>query len=263
MVGAALVLLAASGIGLLRPVEDVSFTVLSPVEQGLRSLAQPIANVVSDYGNTRGLTEENEALRAENERLTAEIARLHENTTRLEELESLLGTSEALADHDFTLAQVISTDPTNGRRRVAIDKGRNDGLRSGMPVVTEGATLVGTLGRVEDDHAWVTLVSDVDSAVSSHVLESRAPGVVAGSYGGTMKMDFVDQNAVVKEGDRIVTSGLGGSYPEGLVIGRVTAVGGNPQELFRNVTVSPLAALSRLESVLVMTTFIPAELSAP
>ena len=261
--GAAIVLLAFSGIGLLRPVEDVSYTLLSPIETGLRAIAQPAADIVSRYGDTRELTQENEALRAENERLTSEVARLHEDTARLDEFERLLGTRDALADHEFLVADVVSSDPTSGRRRVAINKGRSDGLRTGMPVVTEGSTLVGTITKVENDHAWITLVTDIDSAVSSRILESRAQGIVEGKYGGTMNMAWIDQNAAVKEGDRVVTSGLGGTYPDGLVIGRVTRVGGNPQELFQSVTVAPLASLSRLETVLVMVTFVPAEVSAP
>ena len=261
--GAAVVLLAFSGIGLLRPVEDVSFTVLSPVETLLRAIAQPAADIVSRYGDTEALTRENEDLRGQNERLTAEIARLHEDSARLDELERLLGTRETLAQHAFLLAEVVSTDPTAGRRRVAINKGSSQGLRNGMPVVTEGATLVGTITRVESDHAWITLVTDIDSAVSTHILESRAQGVVSGTYDGRMTMDFVDQNADVQEGDRVLTSGLGGGYPDGLVLGRVTRVGGNPQELFQSVTVEPLASLSKLENVLVMTTFVPTELTAP
>ncbi len=243
--------------------EDISYTLLSPVESLLRGIAQPVADVVTRYGDTRSLTTENESLRAENERLTAEIARLHEDTARLEELERLLGTTQTLSDQQLTLAEVISTDPTNGRRRVAINKGRSDGLKVGMPVVTEGATLVGTLTKVEDDHAWITLVTDIDSAVSSHILESRAQGVVEGRYDGTMRMTFVDHNAAVKEGDRVLTSGLGGTYPDGLVIGKVTQVSGNPQELFQNITVAPLASLSKLEAVLVVTSFVPTNLSPP
>jgi rod shape-determining protein MreC len=261
--GVAIVLLAFSGIGLLRPVEDVSYTVLSPIENGLRAIAQPAADIVSGYGDTRELTLENDALRAENERLAADIARLREETARLAEYERLLGTQNALAGHEFLVAEVVSTDPTPGRRRVAINKGHSDGLRVGMPVVTEGSTLVGKVTKVESNHAWVTLVTDIDSAVSAHVSESRAQGIVEGKYGGTMVMAWTDQNAAVKEGDQIVTSGLGGTYPDGLVIGRVTHVGGNPQELFRSVTVAPLASLSKLESVLVMMTFVPAEITAP
>jgi rod shape-determining protein MreC len=241
----------------------VSYTVLSPIETGLSAIAQPAADIVSGYGDTRELTLENDALRAENERLAAEIARLREDSARLAEYERLLGTESALAGHEFIVADVVSTDPAPGRRRIAINKGRSDGLTVGMPVVTEGSTLVGKISKVESEHAWITLVTDMDSAVSAHVSESRAQGIVEGKYGGSMVMAFVDQNAGVKEGDQVVTSGLGGSYPDGLVIGRVTRVGGNPQELFRSVTVEPLASLSKLESLLVMTSFVPSEITAP
>ena len=73
--GAGLLLLALSGIGLARPIEDVSYALVSPLESGLRSLAQPIADVVANYGDVRDLTRENDKLRAENERLNAEIKR--------------------------------------------------------------------------------------------------------------------------------------------------------------------------------------------
>jgi rod shape-determining protein MreC len=261
--GAGLVLLALSGIGLLRPVEDVSYTVFSPIEKLLRSTAKPIADVVANYGDVRDLTRENDTLRAENERLNAELALLREEASRREELERLLETRSALQSQTFAAASVISRDPSNLRRRIAIDVGRDDGVREGMPVVTEGSTLVGTVSQVEDGHAWVTLVTDVDSAVSALLLESRAQGVLTGSYSRQLTMDFVEQNATVNEGDTVLTSGLGGTYPPDLVIGKVTGVSANRQELFRSVTVEPLASLSRLETVLVMTSFVPNQVSPP
>jgi rod shape-determining protein MreC len=132
-----------------------------------------------------------------------------------------------------------------------------------MPAVTEGRALVGTVTKVEADHAWITLVTDVDSAVSSLTLEARANGVVSGGYSRQLTMEFVSQEAPVKEGDTVVTSGRGGSYPAGLVIGRVTGISGSRQEVFQKVTVEPLASLARLETVLVMTSFVPVRLAAP
>lgn len=261
--GGGILLLALSGIGLLRPVEDVSYTILSPVESLLRSIARPVANVVTRYGDTRDLTAENETLRLENERLNAELARLREDTARREELERLLETKNALANQEFIAANVMSRDPGNLRQLVAINRGRSDGLKAGMPIVTEGQTLVGTVARVEDDHAWIKLVTDVDSAVSALLSESRAQGVVGGSYSRKMQMEFVDQNAAVKEGDTVVTSGQGGSYPAGLVIGKVTGVESTRQELFQRVTIEPLASLSKLETVLVMISFVPTQLTPP
>ena len=261
--GAGLVLLALSGIGLLRPVEDVSYALFSPVEKLLRSTAEPIADLVANYGDVRDLTQENDSLRAENERLEAEIARLREEASRQEQLERLLETRNALEGHTFATATIIARDPSNLRRRVAIDVGRDDGVKKGMPVITQGTTLVGTISQVEDGHAWVTLVTDVDSAVSALLLESRTEGVVAGSYSRQLRMDFVEQNAEVNEGDTVLTSGLNGTYPKDLVIGKVTGVSANRQELFRSVIVEPLASLSRLETVLVMTSFEPTQVSPP
>jgi rod shape-determining protein MreC len=247
----------------LRPVEDLSYTVLSPIESSLRSVAQPIAEIVTNYGDVRDLTRENETLRAENERLQADVARMREQGSRLDELERLLQTRSALADQEFTTARIVARDPNNLRQIVAINRGRSDGLRTGMPVVTEGSALVGTVSKVENNHAWVTLVTDVDSAVSSLLVETRTQGVLVGGYNRRLTMEFVDQNAFVKEGDTVVSSGVGGTYPPGLVIGKVTIVGGNRQDLFQRVTVEPLASLSNLETVLVMTSFTPNQLSAP
>jgi len=174
-----------------------------------------------------------------------------------------LEVKQAIANQDFLAAQVIARDPSNLRQMIAIDRGKGDGIKTGMPAVTEGRTLVGTVTRVEGDHAWITLVTDVDSAVSAIVLESRAQGVVSGGYSRRLAMEFVAQDAAVKEGDTVVTSGVGGSYPAGLVVGRVTGIGGSRQEVFRKVTVEPLASLSRLETVLVMTSFIPVKIPVP
>jgi rod shape-determining protein MreC len=260
---AGILLIAFSGIGLLRPLENVSYVILSPIEQILRSIALPIANTVSNYGDTRSLTRENEALRLENERLNGELASLRESQVQTEELQRLLEVKNSIADQEFKAARISARSPNNLREMIAINLGKADGVKVGMPVVTEGKTLVGTISEVNDGFSWVKLVTDVDSAVSSITLESRAQGVVSGGYNRRLTMEFVTQESTVKEGDTVLTSGLGGTYPQGLVIGRVTGVTGNPQEVFRQVTVEPLASLSRLENVLVMTSFVPNKITLP
>jgi rod shape-determining protein MreC len=261
--GAGLMLLAASGIGLLRPVHSASYRVLAPLESSMRSIAQPLADTVSNLGDTRELSRENDRLRAENDRLNADLTRLQADAPRREELERLLQVKNSLADQRFVAASISARSPNNLRQMVAINRGSNDGLKTGMPVVTEGNTLVGTISRVESDYAWVSLISDVDSAVAGLILESRAQGVVSGGYNQRLSMEFVSQDSAVKEGDTVLTSGLGGTYPAGLVLGRVTGVAGQRQEVFRSVTVQPLASLSRLETVLVMTSFVPIRYSSP
>jgi len=256
-------LIAMSKAGALGPLENAVLTIISPVEKGLRNASDPVAEWLTNLGELNDLSSENKELRAENERLKGEVARLRENEARLQELEKLLQVEQAYPDQEFLAASVLAKDPSNLKEVIAIDRGKGDGVREGMVVVTEGHSLVGTVTSVLDDYSWVTLITDPNSAVSAMVQESRAQGVVTGSYSRQLSIEFVAQGAAVKEGDVVITSAIGGHYPAGLVMGRVTAVQSTPQELFKKVSVEPLASLARLETVLVLTSFVPLSLEAP
>src|SRR6185369_5479375 len=119
--------------------EDASFKLFSPLEAVLRSVASPIADAVTNYSDVRALTEENDRLRSETERLNAEISRLREDATQLERL---LAVKNSLQDQTFVAAKVFARNPSNLRQSMAIDKGASDGLKKGMPVLTEGSALV-------------------------------------------------------------------------------------------------------------------------
>jgi len=259
----AVFLLALSKVGVLGPLDNVVLTVFSPLQNVLTRVSEPAADFISDIGRTDELSDENQALRAENERLNAEVARLRENEIRLHQLAQLLQVKETHPEERFMAANVFAREPSNVKEMVAIDRGKQDGIQDGMVVVTEGGSLVGRVTRIFDDYAWVTLITDPDSAVSAMIQESRAQGVVSGSYSRRLTMEFLGQGAVVHEGDTVLTSGIGGGFPPGLVIGRVSAVESSAQEIFKDITVQPLAGLSRLETVLVLTSFTPLQLQGP
>ena len=260
---AAFILMAASRLTLLDPVENVTLNLTTPLQQVLSDTTRPVADWVNNFTDAGALSRENKELRAENERLTTELSRAREDAVELQKLRDLAAVREQFPDDSFLTSSVIARDSSNARSMVAIDLGSGDGVREGMVVVTEGRSLVGTVTRTFDDHAWVTLITDPKSAVSAMVQESRAEGVVAGNYGGELVMEFVGQGAPVKEGDFVVTSGIGGGYPAGIVIGRVASVETTQQDLFQDVNVAHLASLSSLEDVLVMTSFEPRTLETP
>ena len=149
VMGVGLLLLALSGIGLLRPVEDVSLR--RPLARSRRCCApSPSRSPTSSPTTATCATSrsENERLRAENERLNAEIARLREEAHRSARSWSACSRSRtASPNQEFVAASVVARDPSNLRQVVAIDRGRTDGIKVGMPVVTEGNTLVGTSPR--------------------------------------------------------------------------------------------------------------------
>jgi rod shape-determining protein MreC len=132
-----------------------------------------------------------------------------------------------------------------------------------MVVMSEGSSLVGVVSKVLDDFAWVTLITDPNSNVNAMVLESRAQGVVSGSLHDGLSMDLIPQDTEVEPGNTVATSGLGGSFPQALLIGQVAAVRGEEQDLFKTAEVKPAASLSHLENVLVMTSFTAIRLESP
>ncbi|PLX77301.1 MAG: rod shape-determining protein MreC [Desulfuromonas sp.] len=193
--------------------------------------------------------EENERLLKQNRWLQNELAEVDETRLENERLRKLLDFKEEVQLPTLP-AQVISEDASSWFRTVIIDKGSEDGLEEGMPVVVaEG--VVGRTVRVAPHQSTVLLVTDASSAVASLVQSSRTRGVCRGQ-GAELTLDFALRLAEIKVGDRIVTSGTGGVFPKGLVIGSVRQVVKKEYGLFQSVSVEPSVDFSRLEEVLVL-----------
>ena len=260
---AAFALMAGSRLTVLDPVQNVSLTITAPVQNAMHDATRPVADWVNNFTDANGLSRENKQLRGDNERLTNELARAREDSVQARNAQDLQAIRAQFPDDTFLAANVVARDSSNVRSVVAISRGSNDGVKVGMIVVTEGRSLVGTITKVYADYSWATLITDPKSAVSAMVQESRAEGVVAGNYDGRLNMEFVGQGAAVKNGDFVITSGIGGGYPPGIVIGRVAEVRKTEQDLFQTVHVDHLASLSQLEQVLILTSFLPKTLQQP
>jgi len=259
----ALVAIVLSQLGALDPLKNGALTVASPLERGLRSAASPAADFLDNTTNRQDLEEENRLLRQQIEELTAEIASLKESQLTAADLAGLAEVEKGRPDDRFLVARVIARDPSNLKERLAIDRGSSDGVAEGMVVMSQGQSLVGVISKVLDDFAWVTLITDPNSNVNAMVLESRAQGVVSGSLHGGLSMDLIPQDAKVEPGNTVATSSLGGNFPQALLIGQVAAVQGESQDVFKKAEVEPAASLSRLENVLVLTSFVATRLTSP
>lgn len=260
MVGLALLLAVFGAVGVLTPFQGVFLRVASPFENALSAVFNPVASFLADIGNVNDLRNENAQLRLANEQLQNKVTSLQEESQQITELEQALGIQKATGTGKKVAANVVAHDTSPGVDVISIDKGSGSGIQAGMTVLSSGGTLMGTVTKVTGSSAFVRLVTDTKSKVNARTVETKASGVLEGTL--TRGLSFGLSQQEVNVGDTVVTSGLGGNYPPDVPIGKVSAVAGTPQDLFRTVTVEPTVRLSTVRTVLVNTSFIPQNINS-
>ena len=232
--------------------EAVTFGVFAEVQRLLTSTRDGFVGVWSGYIGLRGVQQENEALTHEVAELRLEVQQQRALAQQARSLERSLELRESVRFPTLS-ARVIATDATPYFRTLTIDRGRGDGVHEDMAVVAPD----GVVGRVVGDPsaraAQVQLLIDRNAAAGALIERSRASGVVVGTDGGRqLRMEHVSNLQDVRIGDRIVTSGIDGIYPEGFLIGRVTDVA-EGVGLYKAIGVDPIVDFSQIEDVLVVT----------
>lgn len=195
----------------------------------------------------------------EYQRLREQVSTLKVRLGALEELgeenirlERLLGLKRSLA-YSSVSANVIGRDPSGWSSSMIIDRGKEDGIKQGMPVVS-ALGVVGKIAEVSDQDSKVVLLTDPQFSVAALVQNSREIGLVTGSLQGEIcRMRFISPNAQINVGDQVITSMLSTSFPEGLLIGEIVRIIGSPQEPSIECIIKPFVGLSRVEEVLVIT----------
>lgn len=257
LAGAAFIL---SMLGLAGPLRSGAQLLTEPLEAAIAGVSSPVVDLIGNAGSYGDIRNENRDLRQENERLRSDLAQLREEQARAADLQELDKVRATRTADSFTNAAVIGRDPNPLRHVIAIDRGSGDGIRAGMPVLGRGGALVGTVEQAQEGMSWVRLITDSQSDVNAVIQGSRARAVASGQPNGTIAMQFLAEGVEVKPGDDVLTSGLGGSYPAGLPIGRVAKVDGNTLDVFKGAQVEPTVRLASLENVAVMTSFQPLRL---
>lgn len=148
-------------------------------------------------------------------------------------------------------ANVIGRDPSNWNSTIVIDRGLEDGVDVGMPVVSS-LGVVGKIAEVAENKAKVVLLTDPSFSVPALLKRSREVGLVSGTLQSKSLMRYLSVNADVQAGDEVITSKLSSSFPEGLMIGKVMDVRVDNNSLMVYCLIEPLVPLSQLEEVLII-----------
>lgn len=202
----------------------------------------------------------NAELEAQVSQLQTQVIELQQRVNETEILAALVDFSRTNPESTYKAAAVIGRDPSPFLHYIIINRGSNDDIRRGMPVVTNQG-LVGRVDAVIADAARVQLITDPGSSVNVYLQNADTNAVLLGSVTGDVSLDMISQNVSVEPTDLILTSGLGGGYPPDLIIGQVVTLRSLEFELFQKATVQPAVDFSRLDIVLVITNFRPVDIT--
>jgi rod shape-determining protein MreC len=230
----------------------ISF-IASPVQKLFHESFETTKFVWSRYIWLTGLSEKSKLLELEIQNLKSERNKLLEFQSENQRLSGLLA-YKATADFNGIISNVIGRDPSNWSMTITLDKGYNDGIEQGNPVIAS-AGLVGRVSAVGANYSTVLLLSDPSSSVGAVTQESRINGIIEGTFSNELlRLSFIEHQhaAKLKIGDRIVTSGMDSIFPKGIFIGHINEIKGYSGGLFQEITVKASVDLRRLETVMIL-----------
>jgi rod shape-determining protein MreC len=236
--------------GPLRTTRKGVQAVLAPVGRGGYALTTPLRSVGSWVGDLSTSRADLDALRAQNEEMRQRLVALEEARQENERLRELVGFVET-RELEVLGAHVIGRPATLWEGLITIDRGTAEGVEAGMPVLSASG-LIGQIVDATQHSSRVRLITDQRSGVAAILQSTRAEGIAKGSIDGGLSLEFVSRETTVTVGDVVLTSGMGGVYPKGLLIGEVADVQLSDADLFPHIKVRPSVALAGLEEVVVL-----------
>lgn len=238
-----------------------------PAQSALRSVGNELREVFGSVGDLATLRERNVELEQLVARLTVDNLRLTEVESENSRLRGLLQFARANSTFDYrgtqVIGRIVGSEPDSAIQSIVIDLGSAHGMQVGMPVITERG-LVGRVTDVYTNASRVLLITDSSSSVNTLLQSARMRGILRGRTGLPPIMDYLPQEQPITVGDIIVTSGEGGNFPAGIPVGQVVDVLQNDVEMFQRAVVRTTVDFDTLETVLVITNFVPqSELRIP
>jgi rod shape-determining protein MreC len=230
-------------------------SVLSPFEAGMMLVVRGFDRATSVLGDISTLRSENQRLQAQNAALQRQVAEFsgagHDNAA----LRQALGFERSFG-HTMVAAQVVGRGPDSFSRTLEIDRGTADGVQPGM-IVASGAGLVGRVREAGPHAAIIQTLADPQSRVNVFLSKSGLQGTITGGPTSLQLQIEHSLGVVPSSGEWAITSGVGGGYPRGLVVGEVASVNHHDASTFDSAAVAWVNDPTSLTFVLVVTDFTP------
>lgn len=254
----AFLLRATMTMGASTVVEQIVGTITAPVQSLTSGLSGSITGFLDQFLRASEISQENEQLREENRKLIEQMVDYENYKHENESLKEQLGIQEENPQWETMTASVIGRDPSDQFYSFTIDKGTLDGVSYQDPVITADG-LVGIVSEVGPVFAKVTTILDVRLNVACQDVRTQDVATISGdiemAQRGKCKMSLIPRESGIAKGDIVQTAGTSGLYPQGIVVGRVSDVGFEPQGTMMYAVVEPANDIKSIKDVVIITSF--------
>lgn len=230
--------------------QRLALTVVSPFQSAANFVVSPFSNLWGYVSHIGAMGRENRSLKSETIRLRQEATEVWLLRKENDRLRALLAYKKKVP-YKLVPADVVSRPTGTWQDVMVINVGSSDRVSVNMPVVI-GEGLVGQVVRTTPRASLVQLIIDRRSGVAAMLTKAGETGIVEGQIGGKLGLSFVSKNTRVAVGDPVVTSGLGGVFPKGILIGEIKSVVQRPYDLFQSIEVDSHVDFTKLDQVFVI-----------
>jgi len=224
--------------------------VIGPFQTAISNVSNYVSGFWGKYIALLDVRNENEQLRQELQKYKIANIEYREALATNVRLQKLLELKESLPPPTLT-AEIIGKDPSLWFRTLTINRGSSDGVQKGMPVVTvEG--VVGQVLTSSPNYSKVLLATDPNSAIDVITQNTRVQGIIKGLGREAFALHYVLKSAEVEKDDYVLTSGLGGVFPKGLMVGTVSDIQKSRRGMFQNIEIEPAVDFTQLEYLIII-----------
>lgn len=240
----------------LTPVKGAVGYVVMPMQKGINSVGKAIADQGNKFVSLNRLLKENDNLKQQLSEITYENKILLQDKYELDRYRDLYELDKKYADYPKVGARVISADPNSWYSTFTIDKGTDNGITKDMNVIS-GNGLVGIIAEVHKNYSIVRSIIHDSSNIYGMFIKTSDTCVVSGSMEayskGVIDISLIGKDAKVDDGYEVVTSAISTKYLEGILIGYITDINVEPNNLTKTAKLIPAVDFSRLDEVLIIT----------
>lgn len=251
-----IVIVIISNIGTERIsfIENATSAIFTPIQNALIFVTNKINKNEQQISDIESLKQENTRLKEENSKLKESERELEILKSENNTLKDYLNLKNKYTDYNTVPAYTIERSYSNYEKIIIINVGRKDGIDINMPVISETG-LVGHIISVNDNTSKVQTIADTGSTVSATISTAQDSILVKGTLGNNhlTKATSIPAEATILQGDEVITSGLGGIYPKGILIGTIKEIVNTKNELDRYANIETATNFNKLEAVLVIT----------